>query len=74
MTDRYLGLPLEFWQPGFLGMPYPLWILTFAALGLIVGSFLNVVIHRMPLGLSVVMPPSHCPQCQTRIPLRFNLP
>ena len=74
MTDRYLGLPLEFWQPGFLGMPYPIWTVTFAALGLIVGSFLNVVIHRMPLGLSVVMPPSHCPNCQTRIPLRFNLP
>ena len=74
MTDRYLGLPLEFWQPGFLGMPYPLWAFTFAMLGLVVGSFLNVVIHRMPLGESVVTPPSHCPRCQTRIPLRLNLP
>lgn len=74
MTERYLGLPLDFWQPEFLGMPYPLWTFAVAALGLIVGSFLNVVIHRMPLGQSVVSPPSHCPKCQTRIPLRFNLP
>lgn len=74
MTDRYLGLPLDFWQPEFLGMPYPLWAFAFTALGLIVGSFLNVVIHRLPLGQSVVSPPSHCPRCDTRIPLRFNLP
>ncbi|MBN8248396.1 MAG: prepilin peptidase [Verrucomicrobia bacterium] len=74
MTDRYLGLPLEYWQPEFLGVPQPLWIFAFTALGLIVGSFLNVVIHRLPAGASVVTPPSHCPHCQTRIPLRFNLP
>lgn len=74
MNDRYLGLPLDFWAPEFLGMPYPLWTVAFTALGLIVGSFLNVVIHRMPLGESVVTPPSHCPKCRNRIPLRFNLP
>lgn len=32
-------------------------------LGLLVGSFLNVVIHRVPQGLSVVTPPSACPKC-----------
>jgi len=74
MTDRYLGLPLDFWQPEFLRVPYPIWIFAFTALGLIVGSFLNVVIHRLPLGASVVSPPSHCPHCGRRIPLRFNLP
>jgi leader peptidase (prepilin peptidase)/N-methyltransferase len=43
-------------------------------LGLIVGSFLNVVIYRLPLDLSTVTPPSHCPKCNTRIKLRHNLP
>lgn len=42
--------------------------------GLLWGSFLNVVIHRVPAGLSVVSPPSHCPQCQTPIRIRDNLP
>ena len=32
-------------------------------LGLFVGSFLNVCIHRLPRGQSIVMPPSHCPAC-----------
>jgi len=32
-------------------------------LGLIIGSFLNVVIYRLPEGKSIVYPPSHCPDC-----------
>ena len=32
-------------------------------LGLIVGSFLNVVIARVPSGQSIVRPGSHCPHC-----------
>jgi leader peptidase (prepilin peptidase)/N-methyltransferase len=59
---------------GPFGLPFPLWTVTFLLLGLIVGSFLNVVIHRLPLGLSTVTPPSHCPKCETRIRLRHNLP
>jgi leader peptidase (prepilin peptidase)/N-methyltransferase len=39
----------------------------FFILGLIVGSFLNVVIYRLPEGKSIVNPPSHCPQCNTRL-------
>jgi leader peptidase (prepilin peptidase)/N-methyltransferase len=35
--------------------------------GLIIGSFLNVCIYRIPLGESVVKPPSHCPKCGTRL-------
>lgn len=35
--------------------------------GLTLGSFLNVVICRLPLGQSVLLPPSHCPQCKNRL-------
>lgn len=35
--------------------------------GLTLGSFLNVVICRLPLGQSVLIPPSHCPQCKNRL-------
>lgn len=44
------------------------------AFGSLVGSFLNVCIHRMPLGESVVWPRSHCPQCKKRIPGYDNIP
>lgn len=36
-------------------------------LGLIIGSFLNVVIYRLPRRLSLANPPSTCPQCRTRL-------
>lgn len=42
--------------------------------GLLVGSFLNVVIHRVPEGLSIVSPPSHCPACDTPIKPWDNVP
>jgi leader peptidase (prepilin peptidase)/N-methyltransferase len=42
--------------------------------GLIVGSFLNVVIHRIPLGESIVSPGSHCPSCATPISAWDNVP
>lgn len=44
------------------------------ALGLLVGSFLNVVVHRVPAGLSVVRPRSACPSCATPIRSRDNVP
>ena len=44
------------------------------ALGAVIGSFLNVVIHRLPAGLSLVSPGSHCPECDTPIPAWANLP
>ena len=43
-------------------------------LGLLVGSFLNVVVHRVPRGESVVAPPSACPGCGGRIRARDNVP
>lgn len=42
--------------------------------GLVVGSFLNVAIHRVPAGQSVVAPRSACPRCLTPIGARDNLP
>ncbi len=42
--------------------------------GLIVGSFLNVCIVRLPKGRSVVNPPSHCPKCGERIRWYDNIP
>ncbi len=42
--------------------------------GMAWGSFLNVVIYRLPHGLSLALPPSHCPQCETRIKLYHNIP
>ncbi len=44
------------------------------ALGACVGSFLNVVIYRLPLGLSVVQPGSRCPTCETPISWWGNIP
>jgi len=38
------------------------------------GSFLNVVIYRLPLHLSVISPPSHCPACKTPIRAYDNIP
>jgi leader peptidase (prepilin peptidase)/N-methyltransferase len=45
-----------------------------AVLGLVVGSFLNVVIWRVPRGESVVSPRSRCPRCETFISPRDNVP
>jgi len=42
--------------------------------GLIVGSFLNVCIIRVPLEQSVVSPPSHCPKCQIPLAWYDNIP
>lgn len=45
-----------------------------AVLGLLVGSFLNVVVSRVPQGESIVRPPSACPACGHRIRARDNVP
>jgi leader peptidase (prepilin peptidase)/N-methyltransferase len=49
-------------------------VLLAAVLGLAVGSFLNVVVHRVPNGLSVVAPASACPACGHAIRPRDNVP
>jgi leader peptidase (prepilin peptidase)/N-methyltransferase len=55
-------------------LPFHFWSVVFFIFGTAIGSFLNVCIHRMPRGESLVTPPSHCPNCNTRIPWRHNLP
>ena len=45
-----------------------------ALVGLMVGSFLNVVIHRVPAGESIVHPRSKCPRCGTELRSRDNVP
>lgn len=44
------------------------------ALGLAFGSFLNVCIYRLPRGISVVLPSSKCPKCNTPIKFYDNVP
>jgi leader peptidase (prepilin peptidase)/N-methyltransferase len=56
-------------------VPLHLFLDLYAAiLGLIVGSYLNVVIYRVPLGLSTVTPRSRCPGCGAAIRAYDNLP
>ena len=45
-----------------------------AVLGLMIGSFLNVVVYRVPLGRSIASPPSACPSCGSRIRPYDNVP
>jgi leader peptidase (prepilin peptidase)/N-methyltransferase len=43
-------------------------------LGLVLGSFLNVVVHRVPRGLNINRPPSACPACGHAVRVRDNIP
>lgn len=57
---------------GLLAPPVFAWVAL--VFGLVVGSFANVCIHRLPLGLSVVTPRSRCPSCGHEITAIENLP
>ncbi len=43
-------------------------------IGLLIGSFINVVAYRVPSGISVVTPPSACPVCDHEVRARDNIP
>lgn len=49
-------------------------ILLFSLIGLCIGSFLNVVIIRVPKGKNIAFPASHCPQCNTPLKWYHNIP
>jgi len=49
-------------------------IVILIVMGLMIGSFLNVVICRVPLDQSIINPPSHCPKCNQRIKWYMNIP
>ncbi|HEX6184484.1 MAG TPA: prepilin peptidase [Pyrinomonadaceae bacterium] len=56
------------------GLPNYFIIAAVAALGAIIGSFLNVIIHRVPREESIAFPASHCPSCGTAIRPYDNIP
>jgi leader peptidase (prepilin peptidase)/N-methyltransferase len=55
-------------------MAHWLYIPFLFALGACVGSFLNVVVYRLPRGQSLITPPSRCPECQTPLAWYDNVP
>jgi leader peptidase (prepilin peptidase)/N-methyltransferase len=55
-------------------MPQAMLLGVVGLLGLAVGSFLNVVIHRVPRDESLVRPGSHCPHCGNAVRNRHNIP
>ena len=50
------------------------WLIFAGLFGACIGSFLNVVIYRLPLGQSIVSPPSRCPNCGYRLQWYDNVP
>src|SRR5436189_2700792 len=55
-------------------LPFHFWSVVYFIFGSMIGSVLNVCIYRMPLGQSIVSPPSHCPHCNYSIPWFLNIP
>lgn len=61
-------------MPEYLQTVLPLLYVFWAAIGLCIGSYLNVVIYRVPLNMSTAYPPSHCPGCDKPIKWYDNIP
>src|SRR5688500_19670608 len=55
-------------------LPLPFIYIIAGILGAIVGSFLNVIIHRLPREESIVLPSSRCPSCGAAIAFYDNVP
>ena len=56
------------------GMTPAMWLVLAGVLGACIGSFLNVVIYRLPRRQSVVSPPSRCPKCGSLLKWYDNIP
>lgn len=65
-----MSLPAE----NALALPLSIACALMAVLGAMIGSFLNVVIHRLPRELSIVFPGSACPACRAQIRPWDNIP
>ena len=65
---RYLTLLSAIMPPEWIFLPF------IFVLGCCIGSFLNVVVYRMPRDKSLVTPPSSCPSCQRPIRFYDNIP
>ena len=61
------------YRENMLALPISFYIFAFI-FGAVVGSFLNVCICRLPKSESIVFPPSHCPNCDYKIPFYDNIP
>jgi leader peptidase (prepilin peptidase) / N-methyltransferase len=57
-----------------LAPPLPVACAFMGVVGAMIGSFLNVVIHRLPLEQSIVFPNSKCPRCRAQIKAYDNIP
>lgn len=59
-----------------MGLPHAVWLTWWGLVGLFVGSFLNVAIHRLPLEGETVSKPrrSRCPQCRRQLTWKENIP
>ena len=55
-------------------IPEPFMLFLLVLLSAVIGSFLNVVIFRIPQGNSIFSPASHCPKCMEKIHPRDNIP
>ena len=64
----------QFFEPELSTLFTGLLTIWLFAIGACVGSFLNVVVYRIPAGLSIAHPPSHCPNCQQQIRRQDNIP
>ncbi len=74
-------MEMTFWDPEYWKMlremvlTQPLLFAFFAfIIGCCIGSFLNVCIYRIPNGMSLLYPPSHCPNCDHKIQWYENIP
>src|SRR5579862_9614828 len=64
---------IRVWSFGIL-LIHIIFIIFLFLLGSCVGSFLNVVVWRLPRNESIVSPPSHCPKCNTPLAWYDNIP
>jgi uncharacterized protein YqeY len=68
MSPHDTSLFLSIWAPTLVGALFAF------AFGACAGSFLNVLVWRLPTGQSVVVPPSRCPLCGHRLAWHENIP